>query len=153
MKIAVVGAGAIGGFLGARLVRAGTDVVLIARGPHLKVMQESGLRVVDTDGHEHRRRAVVEGPPRVLGEHGAAAEREHVRLAPLEQLARNLLLDTAKARLTRAEELRHGRTGTPLDLVVEVEKRPPDSQRNLSGERRFAGAHEAHERDVPCERP
>ncbi len=50
MKIAVLGAGAIGGFLGARLARAGVDVVLIARGRHLKAMQESGLRVIEADG-------------------------------------------------------------------------------------------------------
>jgi 2-dehydropantoate 2-reductase len=50
VKIAVLGAGAIGGFLGARLARAGVDVVLIARGPHLQTMQASGLRVIEADG-------------------------------------------------------------------------------------------------------
>ena len=48
--IAILGAGAIGGFLGARLIRAGVDVVLIARGPHLQAMKESGLRVIDKEG-------------------------------------------------------------------------------------------------------
>jgi 2-dehydropantoate 2-reductase len=48
--IAILGAGAIGGFLGARLARAGVDVVLIARGPHLQAMRESGLRVIDASG-------------------------------------------------------------------------------------------------------
>ena len=50
MKIAVLGAGAIGGFLGARLARAGVDVVLIARGPHLNAMKDSGLRVIEPGG-------------------------------------------------------------------------------------------------------
>jgi 2-dehydropantoate 2-reductase len=50
MRIAVLGAGAIGGFLGARLARAGADVVLIARGPHLQAMSESGLRVIEAEG-------------------------------------------------------------------------------------------------------
>ncbi len=50
MRICVLGAGAIGGFLGARLARAGVDVVLIARGPHLQAMKESGLRVIDAHG-------------------------------------------------------------------------------------------------------
>jgi 2-dehydropantoate 2-reductase len=50
VKIAVLGAGAIGGFLGARLARAGVNVVLIARGPHLKAMRDSGLRVVEAGG-------------------------------------------------------------------------------------------------------
>ena len=50
MRVAIIGAGAIGGYLGARLARAGGDVVLFARGPHLKAMQERGLRVVSPDG-------------------------------------------------------------------------------------------------------
>jgi 2-dehydropantoate 2-reductase len=45
MKFAIVGAGAIGAFLGAMLSRSGEDVTLIARGPHLRAMQENGLRV------------------------------------------------------------------------------------------------------------
>ncbi len=50
MKLVVLGAGAIGGFLGARLARAGVDVVLIARGAHLKAMNASGLRVIEAGG-------------------------------------------------------------------------------------------------------
>jgi 2-dehydropantoate 2-reductase len=43
MKICVYGAGAIGGFIGAKLARAGQDVTLIARGPHLEAMRKNGL--------------------------------------------------------------------------------------------------------------
>jgi 2-dehydropantoate 2-reductase len=50
VKIVIVGAGAIGGYIGARLARAGADVVLFARGPHLAAMQERGLRVISPDG-------------------------------------------------------------------------------------------------------
>ena len=50
MKIVIAGAGAIGGYLGARLARAGADVVLCARGPHLRAMQARGLRVTSADG-------------------------------------------------------------------------------------------------------
>ena len=50
MRIAIAGAGAIGGYIGAKLARAGADVVLFARGPHLKAMQERGLRVESADG-------------------------------------------------------------------------------------------------------
>ncbi|HEY1303887.1 MAG TPA: 2-dehydropantoate 2-reductase [Vicinamibacterales bacterium] len=50
MKFVIVGAGAIGGYIGARLARAGADVVLVARGPHLRAMQERGLRVISLDG-------------------------------------------------------------------------------------------------------
>jgi 2-dehydropantoate 2-reductase len=46
LKICIYGAGAIGGLLGARLARAGTDVTLIARGPHLQALQTNGLRLV-----------------------------------------------------------------------------------------------------------
>lgn len=51
MTVAVVGAGAIGGLLGAHLARSGEDVVLIARGAHLKAMQTQGL-VVRGEGGE-----------------------------------------------------------------------------------------------------
>jgi 2-dehydropantoate 2-reductase len=50
MRILIAGAGAIGGYIGARLVRAGADVVLFARGPHLQAMRERGLRVRSADG-------------------------------------------------------------------------------------------------------
>lgn len=50
MKIVIAGAGAIGGYLGAKLAQAGADVVLFARGPHLQAMQQRGLRVVSPDG-------------------------------------------------------------------------------------------------------
>jgi 2-dehydropantoate 2-reductase len=43
MKIAIFGAGAIGGLLAARLCQAGADVTIIARGPHLAAMQDNGL--------------------------------------------------------------------------------------------------------------
>lgn len=45
MKFAIVGAGAIGAFAGAMLAKAGEDVTLIARGPHLRAMQRHGVRV------------------------------------------------------------------------------------------------------------
>ncbi len=50
MKIAIVGAGAIGAFLGAKLALSGEDVYLIARGPHLKSMQANGVRVRSPEG-------------------------------------------------------------------------------------------------------
>jgi 2-dehydropantoate 2-reductase len=50
MRIVIAGAGAIGGYIGARLARAGADVVLFARGPHLRAMQERGLRVTSAEG-------------------------------------------------------------------------------------------------------
>jgi 2-dehydropantoate 2-reductase len=45
MTVAVVGAGAIGGLLGAHLSRSGEDVILVARGPHLAAMRSRGVTV------------------------------------------------------------------------------------------------------------
>ncbi len=48
MKVCIYGAGAIGGYLGAALARAqGTEVTLIARGPHLAAIRERGLTLID----------------------------------------------------------------------------------------------------------
>lgn len=49
MKITVYGAGAIGGHLGAMMSRAGYDVSLIARGPHLEAMRANGLKQITRD--------------------------------------------------------------------------------------------------------
>ena len=47
MKVAIFGAGAIGGFLGARLAASGeAEVTFIARGPHLAAMQANGVRLI-----------------------------------------------------------------------------------------------------------
>ncbi len=60
MKFLIAGAGAIGAYIGARLAHAGFDTTLFARGPHLKAMQEHGVRVksVEEDFYAH---------PRVVG--------------------------------------------------------------------------------------
>ena len=49
MKICVFGAGAIGGYMGAKLATAGAEVSLVARGPHLAAMRENGLRLISED--------------------------------------------------------------------------------------------------------
>jgi 2-dehydropantoate 2-reductase len=50
MRFAVVGAGAIGAYVGARLIEGGSDVVLIARGEHLAAMRRDGLTVLSARG-------------------------------------------------------------------------------------------------------
>ncbi|WP_037577933.1 2-dehydropantoate 2-reductase [Phaeacidiphilus oryzae] len=50
MRIAVVGAGAIGAYVGAALDRGGADVHLVARGEHLRAMQRNGVRVLSPRG-------------------------------------------------------------------------------------------------------
>jgi 2-dehydropantoate 2-reductase len=47
VKICVFGAGAIGGHLGAKLMLAGADVTLVARGAHLEAMRKNGLTLVE----------------------------------------------------------------------------------------------------------
>ena len=50
MKICIFGAGAIGGYMGAKLAQAGADVSLVARGPHLAAMRDKGLTLIEEDG-------------------------------------------------------------------------------------------------------
>jgi 2-dehydropantoate 2-reductase len=59
VKFAVLGAGAIGGYVGAALARGGADVTLIARGPHLQAMQEHGVRVLSPRGNFDARPAAT----------------------------------------------------------------------------------------------
>jgi len=50
MRIAVMGAGAVGGYFGARLAASGIDVTFVARGQHLMTMRRDGLRVKSIRG-------------------------------------------------------------------------------------------------------
>lgn len=50
MKICIFGAGAIGGYMGAKLAQAGADVSLVARGPHLAAMRDKGLTLIEEEG-------------------------------------------------------------------------------------------------------
>jgi len=61
VRFVIVGAGAIGGYIGARMARAGIDVTLFARGAHLAAMQARGIRVQSAEGD-------FEARPRVAGD-------------------------------------------------------------------------------------
>ena len=50
MRIAVIGAGGVGGYFGAKLAQGGHDVTFVARGAHLAAMRERGLRVESAGG-------------------------------------------------------------------------------------------------------
>lgn len=52
MKICIVGAGAIGGYLAALFAQAGNEVTVVARGSHLAAIRANGLRLVMADGSE-----------------------------------------------------------------------------------------------------
>ena len=60
MKFLIAGAGAIGAYIGAHMARAGLDVTLFGRGPHLRAMQEHGVRVKTVEGD-------FEARPKVAG--------------------------------------------------------------------------------------
>lgn len=51
MKILIYGAGAVGGYFGARLLEAGVPVTFLSRGPHLTALQQNGIRLDSVDGH------------------------------------------------------------------------------------------------------
>jgi 2-dehydropantoate 2-reductase len=53
MRIAVIGAGGVGGAFGAALAKAGGDVTFVARGAHLAAMRSNGLRVLGPRGDVH----------------------------------------------------------------------------------------------------
>jgi len=58
MKIAIIGAGAIGGYVGVKLALAGQDVTFIVRGANLQAIRANGMKLVMHDGQEHVARKV-----------------------------------------------------------------------------------------------
>ena len=67
MKFAVMGAGAIGCYFGARLAAAGEDVHFIARGPHLHAMQTRGLTIYSPHGDLHLDKVQATNDPASVG--------------------------------------------------------------------------------------
>jgi 2-dehydropantoate 2-reductase len=65
VRVAVLGAGAIGAYAGAALHRAGVDVHLIARGEHLRAMRESGVQVNSPRGDFHAHPNATDDPAEV----------------------------------------------------------------------------------------
>lgn len=87
MKICIYGAGAIGSLIGSELARAGHQVTLIGRGPHLAAMNANGLTVRMNGGERHTRPACTEDAAEagvqdlvifVLKAHQVAIAAEHV---------------------------------------------------------------------------
>jgi len=67
MRIAIMGAGAVGGFFGAKLVAASYDVAFIARGAHLAAMQREGLIIESFAGNLHVRDRLFTDDPTEVG--------------------------------------------------------------------------------------
>ena len=58
MKTAIIGAGAIGGYVGAKLALSGQDVTFMVRGANLDAIRRNGIKLIDHDGTEHVARDV-----------------------------------------------------------------------------------------------
>jgi 2-dehydropantoate 2-reductase len=67
VRIAVVGAGAVGGYFGARLAAGSNQVVFIARSSHLTALRQNGLAVESFQGNLHIRDALFTGDPNAVG--------------------------------------------------------------------------------------
>jgi 2-dehydropantoate 2-reductase len=67
MRIAVIGAGGVGGAFGAALAHAGADVTFVARGAHLRAMQTEGLRIESPRGDTHLSPAKATEDPASIG--------------------------------------------------------------------------------------
>lgn len=65
MKIAVIGAGAVGGYYGALLSRAGADVSFVARGTHRDAIRNQGLRIIGVQGDFTVHLAAEDDPSRI----------------------------------------------------------------------------------------
>ncbi len=76
MKVAVIGAGAIGGLVGARLAKAGEDVTFLVRGANLEAIAAHGVKLIEKDGSEHIERNV-----RATDDYAAAGPQDAVVLA------------------------------------------------------------------------
>ena len=67
MKFAILGAGAVGGYFGARLAEAGEDVSFMARGAHLEAIRSTGLRIESENGEAHIHPAQASDDPAEVG--------------------------------------------------------------------------------------
>lgn len=68
MRVAVMGTGGMGGYFGGLLSRAGHEVAFIARGPHLKAIQEQGLRIESVISGDFTAEGKATDDPGVVGE-------------------------------------------------------------------------------------
>jgi 2-dehydropantoate 2-reductase len=68
MRIAVIGAGAVGGAFGAALAKAGSDVTFVARGDHLAAMHQHGLTLMSPRGDLHLNPVKATDVPASIGE-------------------------------------------------------------------------------------
>ena len=68
MKVAIIGAGGIGGYYAARFHEAGNEVSIVARGKQLEALRENGLKVISPKGNFSGRIKTVTDDPYEIGE-------------------------------------------------------------------------------------
>jgi 2-dehydropantoate 2-reductase len=105
LRFVILGAGAIGAFVGAALERGGSDVTLIARGEHLRAMQSDGVRVLSPRGD-------FEAHPRATDDLGAIRDADVVVMA-LKDHSLPALADEIGAALPPAAALITAQNGLP----------------------------------------
>ena len=131
MKIAIIGVGAIGGYVGAQLAHAGEDVTFIARGANLEALKARGIRVIMGDGSE---KAV----PRVkaTADYAAAGPQDMVILAmkahQVEAVARGRAEAVRAGHRRRADAERHSVSG--ISTSTAAPWRAPGEQRRSETE-------------------
>ena len=76
MKIAIIGAGAIGGYVGVKLALSGEDVTFVVRGANLDAIRKNGMKLVMSDGSEH-----VASRVKATNDYAAAGAQDMVILA------------------------------------------------------------------------
>lgn len=67
MRIAIFGSGGVGGYFGGRLAAAGEDVTFLARGAHLKALQDGGLHIESPNGTLHLPKVQATDRPQAVG--------------------------------------------------------------------------------------
>jgi ketopantoate reductase len=102
MRYIIIGAGAIGGTIGARLFEGGREVVLVARGAHLAALRARGLRFVSSDGESTLRIPAI-GEPGELELRDGDGEivllgREHGVPVPVNEVLQRLANQAARER-------------------------------------------------------
>ena len=152
-RVCVFGAGAIGGYLAASLAKAGADVSIVARGPHLAAIQANGLKLIK-DGQETVWRIRATNDPRELGEQDyvIVGMKAHAVPAVVEQFGP--LLGKATAVVPAVNGLPwwyfHGTsTGTALDETWLESVDPGGAQWRYLGPERAVGCVVYPACDVP----
>ena len=67
MKIAVFGAGGVGGYFGGRLAQGGNEVIYIARNQHLQAIRTGGLQILSPSGNYTHHPAAATDNPSTIG--------------------------------------------------------------------------------------